>query len=282
MLNFFGQNRRDEPKGWSDPDERTVINNVACILPPNLSQDVVHNLLLRFQLEENKHYLQNLTDETKYVKYYDELDDASETKPKFPPDARIRNKLVQERSKIIESIRNVYPPYIYLNDNYAPSLECCEEIKEMYLNTSDQFTTIIGDDGKNIKKIEQQFDVNITITDVPISMKNSPNSIYKDSLYRLLIKGNSKENISECFQHIQNIIKSRDSIDLMQTQKPNDTNENYSMEPAPWKINNSIELQSKEEEEESNEKGLYDLNSLLKNKEDGYMSLINKQGPPGS
>lgn len=283
MLNFFGKSHREEAEGWSPPDERTVIDNVACILPPNLKQDMVHYFLLRFQLEEDKHYLQNLTEETKYVKYYDsESSELTDTKIRIPPDVRIRYKLVQERAKIIESIQQVYPPFIFIDDYFMPSLEYCQEVKEIYLNTNDQISIIIGNDGENIKKIEQQFNVNITLSDVPPSLKNTPNSIYRDSLCRLLIKGNSKDNISECFQHIQNIMKSKDSYDFLLSQKQKIPSENSELiAAAPWEINND-NIEVHHEEEENDEKNLYDLNSLLKNKESQYMPFINNQGPPGS
>lgn len=281
MLHYTGRNP-EEAEGWSPRDERTVIDNVAFILPPNLDQDLVHYYLLRFQLEEGQHYLQNLTDESKYVKYYDnEFSDGPETKHRYPPDVRIRYKLIQERSKIIESILKVYPPFIYTGDNFTPNLEFCQEAKEIYLNTSEQISIIVGDDGQNIRNIEQEFNVKISLSDVPNSLKDAPNSIYKDSLCKLLIKGSSKERISECFQHIQNILKSKESYDFLRIQTKKASENNDDIAAAPWEINKNNEQQQNEEEEKE-EKDLYGLNSLLKNKENEYMSLFSKQGPPGS
>ena len=79
MLNFPSKPKKDT--GWSPPNERNVINNIACMLPSDLNPDTIHFLLLRFQLEEVQYHLNNLTDETKNLKYYDF--DSSETKTKF-------------------------------------------------------------------------------------------------------------------------------------------------------------------------------------------------------
>lgn len=283
MLNFLGQNQLKASPGWSPVGERTVIPNVVCMLPPDLKQDTVHYLLLRSRLEEVEYYLRNLTDETKYVQYYDsDNSDSLESKSKYPPDVKIRFRLIQERSKIIESILQVYPPFIYRNEEYLPNIEYCQEVREIYLNSNDQISIIIGSDNENIKKMEQQFNVKISLLEIPLSLKSSPDSIYKDCLCKLLIKGNSKDQITECFQYIQNILKSKDSYDFLLSQKKKVSENTSSNAPIPpWEVD-KLQAGQADEEEEHETNDLYGLDSLLKDKHHGYLSLLQKQNPPGS
>ena len=115
---------------------RTVIPNVAHILPPDVSPDVLHTLLLRFQLEEVEYRL---------------AEDAA-----LSMDVRTRDALVQERQLIIESIARVFPPF------HAPHTNPRQTLAQLELPSNDAVKTIVGNRGAGLRKLEKEHNVKVT------------------------------------------------------------------------------------------------------------------------
>ena len=127
-MDFSASERRQARAKWGP---RTVTPNVAHILPPDLTPDVLHTFLLRFQLEEVEHRLASACD------------------------VRSRDALVRERQQVLASISRVLPTF-QARSGATPAL------LQLELPSSDAVRTIVGRRGAGLRQLEREHGVSVS------------------------------------------------------------------------------------------------------------------------
>jgi hypothetical protein len=199
---FLGwHNSRPKRSRWGPPGKRTIIPNVASILPPDLTPDILQAFLLRFQFEEVEYKLSHLEFEQKNVNFAE--NPLAESRFAAPPDVRARNLLLQERRQILTSIDRVYPifrPPLPLR----LSLKKC--LKKLVLSSEKAIGAVVGARGTTVKMLEKDFGVKISF--------RGPSAAYEvDEQPHLLIIGNKDEDVDRCHKKLTAMLQIADVDD---------------------------------------------------------------------
>ena len=190
-------NQRIKKTKWGPPNQKTIMNNISNILPSNLSPDILHSLLLRFQFEEIQYKLEHLDEEFKNICYEDNnlINQNSENRSHFPITVKARDILIQERRQIVDSIEKVFPAFRL---PFSMRISSNKTVKRIDLPNFKCISKIIGRKCSNLNNLEQN-------NRVKISLRSSYlNDIDKSSY--LLIIGTQNDDVERCFNQILKLI----------------------------------------------------------------------------
>lgn len=267
--------KRQKTSRLSPPNERTVIDNVACILPSDLKLETLRPLLMRFRLEEIHYLFDNVNDETKNILFYENENIKNiDKKLARPPSVRARYLLAQEQSQIIESIRQIYPQFQLIY--YEDMTDQIARIKELYVISTEQLYFIMGDNGENLKRIEQEYNIRARITKVPVNIQMKPNSKFGEALCRILLIGQTDEDVDACYEYLQHEFSSLRLATLpshsnVPVQPQVEENQKI-LEAPPWLISHKSD---DEDENELNGDPQKDIKARL-------TRLLENPDPPGA
>lgn len=191
---------RERKSKWDKSKNKTVMPNVPMILPPDLKEDVLHSILLRIQLEIIEYQMNNLDDEKENINYGESPLKAIDNKLQLPADVRARDTLVSERQRIIESIETINPAF-----RPPPSILLSRQksIKSLQLTSPDHYKQILGARAAQLKQLEKEFNVKITLRPKPRQPDDDDDS--NDYGYVLVI-GNNDEDVNGCINKIETIV----------------------------------------------------------------------------
>jgi hypothetical protein len=195
----FPSDRRQKRSRWGPPDQRTIIPNVACILPPDLTPDILHAFLLRFQLEEVEYKFSNLEAECPNVNFAE--NPFSESKFSAPPDVRARDQLCQERRQVLASIDRMYPifrPPLSL----GISLKKC--VRKLILPSEKAIGDVVGIRGQTVKGIEKDFNVKLSFRGS--SVIYDPDRPTEEQPHILII-GTKEADVERCYKKLKQMIE---------------------------------------------------------------------------
>lgn len=194
---------RAKKSRWDAGGAKTVIPNVACILPPDLKPDLLHAYLLRFQFEEVQYKLSHLEDEQRNVNFGENLmsNFTLDNKLQVTPDVRARDALVQERRQITESIEKVYPVF---RAPFAIRASLTKSVKRVDVPSIKLLGVILGPRAAMLRQIEKEFNVKISVRGAARDDENSSSG----ERNHLLIIGNTDDEVERCCRRINAIISS--------------------------------------------------------------------------
>jgi hypothetical protein len=177
--------------------------NVACILPPDLTPDVLHAFLLRFQLEEVEYKLANLETEHTNVNFTDNPFASMSSESKFtpPPDVRARDTLFQERRQVLASIDRMYPIF---RPPLSLGISLKKSVKKLPLSSEKAISTIVGIRGTTVKSIEKDFNVKISFRGSSISYDPDHPT---DEQPHILIIGTKEGDVMRCYTKLRQMIE---------------------------------------------------------------------------
>jgi hypothetical protein len=189
---------------WSPPDKRTLIPNVACILPPDLTPDILHAFLLRFQLEEVEYKLANLEAEHVNVNFTENPLSRFDSESRFsvPPDVRARDALCQERRQVLASIDRMYPIF---RPPVSLGLSVKKCVKKLPIPSEKAIGSVVGNRGATVKSLEKEFNVRISFRGSSIAYDPDRPS---EEQPHILIIGTKEEDADRCFKKLSQIINS--------------------------------------------------------------------------
>ncbi|KAH0793348.1 splicing factor 1 [Histomonas meleagridis] len=193
---------------WDSGDSKTVIPNVACILPPDLKSDLLHAYLLRFQFEEVQYKIKNLEDETKNVNFGENLMNnfTLDNKLQVTADVRARDSLVQERRQITESIEKVYPIF---RAPLSLLVSITKSVKRVEIPSYKLLGVILGPRATMLRQIEKDFNVRISVRG---PSNTTDDNAPPEERGHLLIIGNTEDEVTRCAKKINSIISSEGGI----------------------------------------------------------------------
>ena len=186
---------------WSAPKSRTVMPNVACMLPPDLHPDVLRAFLLRFQLGELEYKMNNLEEEMTNINFGESIITQTELRAQVTPDVRARDTLVKERREIADSIERMYPAFCPpLSYRFSMS----KSVKRFDLASSRYIGTILGIKGHNLTSLEHDFNVKISIRGPQnfVGQVEDP-----DATSYILIIGNNDNDVNRCYKRVEELIR---------------------------------------------------------------------------
>ena len=163
---------------------RTVMPNVAHILPPDVAPDVLHTFLLRFQLEEVEYRL---------------AEDAA-----LSMDVRTRDALVQERQMILASIARVFPPFQPPPSAHASARQTLAQLE---LPSNDAVKSIVGNRGAGLRKLEKEHNVKVTFRSATPAWEPSSTPI-------MTVLGNSSDSVSAFIRRVQSMLGIDAPVDM--------------------------------------------------------------------
>ena len=101
----------DRKTHWSDKNHRTLIPNVATVLPPGLPPQILKTLLLRMQLEEALYNINNLETEKEFVVWCEDALDSHIWTGRIEKaiESKAKNILSNEIKSILREIDEMYP-----------------------------------------------------------------------------------------------------------------------------------------------------------------------------
>ncbi|OHT00877.1 hypothetical protein TRFO_32350 [Tritrichomonas foetus] len=200
---------RTKKSKWDKTTLKTVIPNVACILPPDLSPDILHTYLLRFQLEEVEYKINHLEEEHPNVLYGENLltNFTQDNKLQLTPDVRARDSLVSERRQIIASIEKIFPAF---RAPLSILLSLQKSIKKINFTEENHFVIILGPRANTLRALEKEFNVRMSIRG---PKKNSDNPNEVTDFGHVLIIGNNDDEVGRCASKVELLIKSDENYD---------------------------------------------------------------------
>lgn len=187
---------------WSDRGTRTVIPNVAHILPPDLPPDVLQIFLLRFQLEEVEYKLSKLEEEFVAVS----SSDVSVVTGRGLPDVvQARHALVQERQQIVASIERVFPVF-------RPPMSVRSSRRQVFrkigLPSQSAITSVMGPKGTLVRDMEREFNVKISFRSVPDWELEGD-----DDMLTVFVVGACDNDVDQCERRILKAIEATRDVD---------------------------------------------------------------------
>jgi hypothetical protein len=186
---------RPKRSRWGPPGKRTIIPNVACILPPDLPPDILHAFLLRFQFEEVEYKLSHLESEQKNVNFAE--NPLAESRFSPSPDVRARNSLVQERRQVMTSIDRIYPIF---QPPLPLRLSLTKSVKKLILPSEKAIGAVVGARGTTVKMLEKEFGVKI-------SLRGSSAAYELDEQPHVLIIGNKDDDVDRCHRKLTGMLE---------------------------------------------------------------------------
>ncbi|EAY02832.1 hypothetical protein TVAG_293000 [Trichomonas vaginalis G3] len=201
MSTFGATPIRVRKSKWGPEDEKTVMSNVANILPPNLPPDVLNAFLLRFQLEEVQYKMNHLQEERKNILYGETLINNMNPDQRgfIHPDVRARDALVKERSQILNAIEKIFPVF---RPPLSLKFAVNQTVKALKLPSQHAISVIMGNRCSTMNGLEQSFRVKISLRP---SMRQA-NGEETDSY--ILIIGNNSDDVDRCYNECTRMIES--------------------------------------------------------------------------
>lgn len=200
-LPVFSQPPTPKKSNWSPPDQRTVIPNIACILPPNLSPDILHAFLLRFQLEEIQYKLDYLDEEIPNINFGESPMIQQTFRAQVTPDVRARDTLVKERRQVVDSIERMFPVY-HLPLSFVFSMS--KSVKRIDLTSAHYIGTILGQKGSNLTALERDYNVKISLRG-PTTFAGQIED--PDQTSYVLVIGDNDNDVNRCCRQIEELIR---------------------------------------------------------------------------
>ena len=190
---------RPKKSKWSQGDERTVMSNVANIISPNLSPEILHAFLLRFQFEEVQYKLDHVNEEIPNILYGEStiISQNLDQRSVVPPEVRARDALVSERRQIIEEIEKIYPAFV---PPLPIRFSVNKPVRKCIVPNSHCISAIMGTRCSILFGLEQSYKVRISLRPKQSDAKGEEESY-------VLIIGNNIEDVDRCYDQIQKIIE---------------------------------------------------------------------------
>lgn len=233
---------------WDNTTMKTVMPNVACILPPHLGAEVLHALLLRFQLEEVEYKLTHLEDEKNNVNYGENAFLSVDNKLQLPPDVIARDTLVSERRRIIESIEEIFPAF---RPPLSILLTLQKAVRRMDLTSPQQFNLILGPRAQTLKGLERDYNVHISIRASPLKKDENPEE--KTDFGHVIVIGNNEDDVERCMKKIETIITIEDELIPEEIHEVNIEEYSLSFDPTletlPWEESKNLYLNNESKHE---------------------------------
>lgn len=218
---------------WDKTSMKTVMPNIACILPPDLAPEALHAFLLRFQLEEVEYKLSHLEDEKGNVNYGENALLNVDNKLQLPPDVIARDMLVSERRRIIESIEEIFPPF---RPPLSILLTLQKAVRRMELKSPQQFNLILGPRAQTLKGLERDYNVHISIRASPVKKDENPEE--KTDFGHVIVIGNNDDDVDRCMQKIESILEIEEELIPEEVKEVNIEEYSLSFDPTlevlPW------------------------------------------------
>lgn len=217
--------QRSRKSKWDTTTTKTVIPNIACILPPDLKPDLLHAYLLRFQFEEVQYKITHLDDEQKNVNFGENLmsNFTLDNKLQVTPDVRARDSLVQERRQITESIEKIYPIF---RPPFSIRMSLTKSVKRVEVPSIKLLGVILGPRAVMLRQIEKDFNVKISVRGAVNQDESNP-----DERNHLLIIGNTDDEVERCCKKINSIISSEGGVI-----NPNTNQFNQNVDPDSYSL----------------------------------------------
>lgn len=261
---------------WDNTSMKTVIPNIACILPPDLSPEVLHACLLRFQLEEVEYKLTHLEDEKGNVNYGESNVLPADNKIVLPPDVIARDALVSERRRIIESIEEIFPAF---RPPLSILLTLQKAVRRMDLRSPQQFNLILGPRAQTLKGLERDYNVHISIRASPLKKDEDPEE--KTDYGHVIVIGNNDDDVERCMEKIQSIIQIDDEMIPEEIKEVNIDEYSLSFDPTletfPWDESKNLyySSESRHESERAYNRAIDDILEELNgtSKDEEYESV---------
>lgn len=190
--------KRQRTSKWSQPNQRTIIPDVAHILPPDLTPDILHTFLLRFQLEEVEYKLSSIDEELENMKFYDSSFKLSAQKNRISEEVRAKDILLQERQQIIASIEKMYPIF----NGYMSNKQFTRQID---LPSASAISQIMGTKGGTIKEFEKDYNVKISFRGAGVSYEYESEGT--DNSAFILIMGDNEKSVEKCHKRLLGILE---------------------------------------------------------------------------
>jgi len=245
-MNGFRSVSRNKRSKWGPNEPKTVMNNIAHILPSNLSPDILHSLLLRFQFEEVQYKLEHLEEEVPNVY----LNDSGfyDNKSAVPIDVRVRDSLVNERRQVIDAIERVFPAF---RAPLSIRLTSTKIVKKITVQSSSIFGKIVGRRGTTLASLEQNNKVRISLRTAP----KSPDGVEIENQAFILIIGTVADDINRCEQQIIKLIEAEQGKNTAEIAHVDPKTYALSFDPEesipPWAYINIQNLSTKSEIDEA-------------------------------
>lgn len=199
---------------WSSRNERVLIPNVPCIIPPDVKTPNLQAILMRARLEEIQYQLTNIDSESaQIIKYDKELSRTclvSYNAQGFRNDNKsilaARDSLYKERRNLIEYIDSIYPVF---RVPAALRIGYSKVTRKFYIPDPNIIGLILGPRGDSIKELEKEFDVQIQIRGIgsrykPITIgEHDPSD---NEPLHALIEGTTVKSIDDCVRRLEYII----------------------------------------------------------------------------
>ena len=180
---------RKKKSKWSERNTRTVIPNVAHILPPDLPPNLIQIFLLRFQLEEVEYKLSRLDDESGNV-YDSDLFGSDNTSNIV----KARDSLIKERQQILASIEKVFPIF---KPPISFKMFSKQAVRRITLTSDDVIRKIMGLKGSLLNDLERDYKVKISF-ETPNDEERKP---------AMVIIGNRKDDVENCHRRVKSMLE---------------------------------------------------------------------------
>lgn len=218
---------------WDKSQMKTVMPNIACILPPDLDPEALHAFLLRFQLEEVEYKLSHLEDEKSNVNYGENSLLSVDNKLQLPPDVIARDNLVSERRRTIESIEEIFPAF---RPPLSILLTLQKAVRRMDLTSPQQFSLILGPRAQTLKGLERDYNVHISIR--ASLLKKDENPEEKTDYGHVIVIGNNEDDVARCMEKIESILSTEEEFIPEEIMEVNVDDYSLSFDPTietvPW------------------------------------------------
>ena len=218
---------------WDQSPNRTIMPNVACILPPDLSPDILHAFLCRFQFEEVQYKIANIEEEFQNVLFGEPaMSKLSDSKLVISPDVRARDNLVSERRTIIESIEKIFPAF---RAPFSVMLSLQKSVKKLELTAKDDCMVILGPQARTLRALEKDYNVKISIRG-PDSQTEEEGK--QNNFGHVMVIGNNDDDVTRCINKISSMLQAGD---FDQEEKVVDV-DSYSLsfnpfeDTVPWEV----------------------------------------------